>query len=261
MQLLMVKGTVMRNNTKGFYSLEASIVLPFVILAVLSLGYFIKVEGAWDNCFHGAVDESMKSAAYSYETGMAIINKGIIEKRIAEDNSDIDSVKISRVMTGYSDGNTDKLTSYHLYAAMRLELPLGFEHEFSFKAKLKFRGFVGCRQINSPLGSEGLETEIDGIPVWVFPQAGEKYHSENCTYVKASVRQEFLDKSIKSRYRACSLCNSEKLPSGSIVFCFQGEDTAYHRGSCVSINRHTMIMDKSEAVKKGYEQCSKCRVG
>lgn len=36
----------MKRNSKGFYTLEAVIFLPLVLLAVLSLGYFMKVEGA-----------------------------------------------------------------------------------------------------------------------------------------------------------------------------------------------------------------------
>lgn len=251
----------MKNTTKGFYSLEASIVLPFIILAVLSLGYFIKVEGAWENCVNGAVDESVKAAAYSYEMGMAVINRNKIEKRIADENAELDSVKISNVKTGYSDLKIDKLTSYHIDAAIRMELPLGFNHEFNLKTKLKFRGFVGCRQMNDPLGSEGLEAERESNPVWVFPQAGERYHSESCTYVKASVRQEILDNGIKSRYKPCKLCESGEIPAGSIVFCFGKEGTAYHKGTCASINRHTMIIDREEAVKKGYSECSKCGGG
>ena len=41
----------MKRNSKGFYTLEAVIFLPLVLLAVLSLGYFMKVEGAWKMLF------------------------------------------------------------------------------------------------------------------------------------------------------------------------------------------------------------------
>lgn len=251
----------MKNTTKGFYSLEAAIVLPFIILAVLSLGYYIKVEGTWENCIHGAVDESVNAAAYSYETGMAIISKNHIEKRLAGENPNLDKIRISNVRTGYSDFKVDKLTSYHIDAIVKLELPLGFDHEFNFSSGIKFRGFVGRKQNDNPLGSEGLEKDMPGDPVWVFPQTGEKYHDENCTYVKASVRQEILTHRIKAKYKECKLCESEKIPAGSIVFCFESEGTSYHRGSCGSVNRHTIIIDKNEAIKKGYEKCSKCGGG
>ena len=53
----------MKRNTRGFYTLEAAVFLPLVILAVLSLGYFMKIEGLWENCIHGAIDESSVIAA------------------------------------------------------------------------------------------------------------------------------------------------------------------------------------------------------
>ncbi len=41
----------MRRNTKGFYTLEAVIFLPLVILAILSLGYFTGGVKGLGKCF------------------------------------------------------------------------------------------------------------------------------------------------------------------------------------------------------------------
>ena len=57
----------MKRNSKGFYTLEAVIFLPLVLLAVLSLGYFMKVEGAWENAFYGAIDESTEASRKAYD--------------------------------------------------------------------------------------------------------------------------------------------------------------------------------------------------
>ena len=95
-------------------------------------------------------------------------------------------------------------------------------------------------------------------PVWIFPQSGEKYHSKNCTYVKATVHSRILNASVRTRYAACSTCRSGDLPAGSIVWCFDGDDTAYHRGTCRTIDRHTAVIDRTEAIDKGYTPCSKC---
>ncbi|MDO4486780.1 MAG: hypothetical protein Q4C46_09350 [Bacillota bacterium] len=251
----------MKNNTRGFYSLEASIFLPFVILAVLSLGYFMKVDGTWENCIHGAVDESGKAAARSYPSGTAIISSSTVRDRLLDDNDCLDNVKISNIRTGYSDRYSDKLTSFRISAEIKMKLPLGFGRQFTFESGIKFRGFTGKKQTIDPLGADGLETQTDGEPVWVFPHSGEKYHSEDCTYVKAAVVQKRLNSTIRRQYKSCQLCNSENIPSGSIVFCFNGENTAYHRGTCPTINRHTVIMDKNEAVKRNYVACSKCGGG
>lgn len=250
---------VMKNSTKGFYTLEASIVLPLIILAILSLGYFMKVEGTWENCIHGAIDESGRIAAKSYDKGMAIISKSRIQERILEENSDLETIEISDVKIGYQDLNTDKLTSYKINATMTLELPLGFNQQFNFNSRIKFRGFVGKKVINAPLGNEGLETDLAKNPVWVFPQSGKKYHGENCTYVKASVKQKLLTNKLKREYSSCMLCSSDEVRMGSIVFCFESKGTAYHKGTCGTIKRHTVIIDKSEAQDRGYRPCSKCK--
>lgn len=248
----------MKRNTKGFYTLEAAVFLPFVILAVLSLGYFMRIEGMWENCIHGAVDESTVIAAKACN-GMEPAMTGIkVKQRIEEDEPDLDFVEIKSLRTMYSDFRNDSLISYRIEASETISFPLAFEHEFRFENKIKFRGFVGKRQRGSPLGAEGLETDTKQEPVWIFPYSGEKYHSENCTYVKAAVHPVILTGTVKSKYGDCSLCRSKEMPAGSIVYCFDSKDTAYHRGTCSAVTKRTAVIDKTEAVKRGYAPCSKC---
>lgn len=252
---------VMKKNTRGFYTIEAAIFLPIIVLAVLSMGYFMRVEGTWENCIHAAVDESMKSAAKAYDKGFAIINIRNLEDRLHKENPCLSSVEIIEVRTGYPDIKTDKLTSYRISASMELELPMGFQREFHFKSKIKFRGFVGKKVNHDPMGEGELEKESRKRPVYIFPQSGEKYHRKNCTYVKATVHQQILTNHLKRRYDSCSICDSGELNAGSIVFCFESENTAYHRGSCGTIKKYTVIIDITEAQKRGYEPCSKCGGG
>ena len=246
------------SDKKGFYTVEAAIFLPLMLLAVLSLGYYMRVEGTWENCIHGAVDESTLIASRSYDYVNAMSAGAAVSKRINDDNPALDEMKIKSLRVMYSDGHTDDLTSYKIDASIHLKLPLGFSREFAMEQGIKFRGFTGVDGGGDPMGAEGLETYAQQNPVWIFPHAGEKYHSENCTYVKASVSPKVLTEALKKKYDSCSLCRSGDIPSGSIVFCFGSEDTAYHSGTCSSIDRHTVVIDESEAVKKGYGACSKC---
>ena len=248
----------MRKSTKGFYTLEASIFLPLVILAVLSLGYFIRIEGMWENCIHGAVDESTVIAARSANGAESVLTASKVRGRIEDDNPGLDSIEINDLRTGYSDLYEDELISYRIKAMEKLSFPLGFRWEFHLDNKIRFRAFVGKEYRGSPLGAEGLETETSGEAVWIFPQSGRKYHKEECTYVKASVSPMILTGSLKSKYKPCALCRSGEKTAGSIVYCFEGSDTSYHRGTCRSIVRRTVVIDRSEAVKKGYGPCSKC---
>ena len=63
-------------------------------------------------------------------------------------------------------------------AGINLKLPLGFGRDFGFDYRIRYRGFVGDRKAKKPLGTEVLESYEHKNPVWVFPQAGEKYHTE-----------------------------------------------------------------------------------
>lgn len=251
----------MRNNTKGSYTLEAVIFLPLVLLTVLSLGYFMRVEGTWESCIHGAVDESALIASRSYGGSSAAMVGAKVRSRVAQDNPQLTQVSVKNLRVMYSDFDTDGLTSYRLHATMDLALPLGFQREFQFESKIKYRGFIGRKSDKQGMGSEGLERELPQDPVWIFPQSGEKYHGESCTYVKASVKPVVLTASVEKEYETCGLCNSGAMSAGSIAFCFAGEDTAYHRGTCSAIVRKTLVIDRTEAVKKGYGACSKCGGG
>jgi len=167
----------MRRSTKGFYTLEAAIFLPFLLLAVLSLGYFMRIDGMWESCIHGAVDESAAVAAKAYGGGTLMTVGSKAKNRIMEDVPNLDQVEITGLRVMHSDLYADSLTSYRIEAMKKLELPLGFQREFSFQAGIKFRGFVGKKKTLSPMGSQGLETYEAQDPVCIFPHSGEKYHS------------------------------------------------------------------------------------
>lgn len=254
----MVLITAMKKNTKGFYTLEAAVFLPLVILAVLSLGYFIRIEGAWENCIHGAADESAIIAVRASNGVEPYLTAKRVKDRILEDNPKLDSVEIKNVMIMYSDLHTDKLISYRIKAKKEESLPLGFTKCFELDSAIKFRGFTGKEYRGEALGVSGLETDVKEQPVWYFPYSGEKYHTEKCTYVKAAVHPEILTESVKNKYNECRTCKSGKLTNGALVFCFEGSDTAYHSGTCRTIKRRSAVIDKTEAEKKGYTPCSKC---
>ena len=202
----------------GFYTVEAAIFLPLVILSVLTLGYFLKIDSAWETSMH----DEMNKCNYASVLGVSGLHVKDIHKNI------------------------------------NLSLPAGFSNDADINGRILYRDFIGKKYAPDGMGTEGLETDTDSTKVWIFPQSGTKYHRENCTYVKATVHSCLLTASVKRHYSPCGLCHSEKIPTGNIVFCFYGDDTSYHYGSCRSIRRHTAVIDKHEAESKGYTPCSKC---
>lgn len=248
----------MRNSIRGYYTLEAAMLLPLVLLMILALGWFTKAEGTWEKAFHCAADESARCAAMAFD-GVSDKTAGLrIRRRIGNDVTGLAGYDLRNMRYGHSDQRADHLTSYTLDIRSDLRLPAGFGRLFRFSSQIKYRNFVGRYYGGDPLGTEGLENNLPQDPVWIFPRSGEKYHTKTCTYVKATVHSEILTSALRNSYAACSTCHSEQLPTGSIVYCFENSDTAYHRGTCLTIRRHTAVIDRTEAIKKGYTPCSKC---
>ena len=245
-------------SRQGYYTLEAVIFLPLIVLLVLSFGYFTKVEGVWENCIHCAVDESARSQAMAWDGISGYATKSRVTDRIAGEDRGPSSFSVRRFLVDYSDGGIDHLSSFFLDAGVHMSLPAGFSRDFAFSCPIVYRGFVGRNITGDPLGVSGLESGDPGDPVHIFPAFGKKTHSDDCTYVKAVVHSESLTSSLRKTRSSCAICKSGDLPTGSIVFCFSGSDTAYHRGNCRTIDRHVIVMDRGEAQKKGYGPCSKC---
>jgi len=245
-------------NKKGFYTLETVIILPLVILAIISVGYFIRLDSVWENIMSSAIDESSYSSSRSYGSITQLDSLPKIKKRVLNENDLVVSLKFSGIADRYSDNVSDELTKYTIRADMAIRLPAGFDRHLDFDGRIKYRSFRGKKYAPAGMGDEGLESDVPNDPVWIFPQSGIRYHAETCTYVQAAVRPYTLTSSLKKRYSACEICGSGDLPLGSTVYCFKSEDTAYHRGSCRCINRHTAVIDRSEAEDKGYTPCTKC---
>lgn len=245
-------------SRRGYYTLEAAMLLPLILLMILALAYYTKAEGSWEEAFHCAIDESSRSAAMACDGVHGIAVPLRIRARIDQDVTGISEFRVRRFLYGYSDTRADELSSYLLEVRSDLRLPAGFHRPLTFQSQVKYRGFVGRNYGGAPLGTEGLESGLPEDPVWIFPQSGERYHRKTCSYVKATVHSQILTASLRAAYESCSSCRSQNLPLGSLVYCFEGQGTAYHRGSCRTIDRRTVVMDRTEAIAQGYTPCSKC---
>lgn len=245
-------------SRRGAYVLESVIFLPMIVLAILSFGYFTKVEGVWENIVHCATDESARSQAMAWDGISGYAARARVINRIEKDQRGPSSFSVRGFHVDYSAGGLDHLNSFTLTANQHMSLPAGFSRDFAFTTDIVYRGFVGREIRGDPLGTAGLEDGVPGDPAYIFPAFGEKYHAADCTYVKATVHGERLNSSVRNNYKSCHICHGEDLPDGSIVFCFSSSGAAYHRAGCRTIKRHVIVIDRTEAAEKGYTPCSKC---
>lgn len=242
-------------SRRGSYTVETALILPILILAMLTLGYYIKVQMIWENVMNGAIDETRVCAAMAYDGVSNLRVAGKVKERITSENEKLEALQVEKVPVLLGGDGVKEL---HVNAKTGLALPLGWSRDFKLDASVRYREFIGNKSKNGGMGREALETGSVKNPVIIFPQEGEKYHREDCTYVKATVSKKVLTGELKREYSACGLCKSGSVPTGDIVYCFRSEGSAYHRSDCKSINRFTITIDKDEAIDKGYTPCSKC---
>lgn len=244
-------------NERGAYAVEAAIFLPIFILAVLTLGYMVKIIGVWENVNHGAVDQVTYSASKAYVEKTSIGDRSGIISRVEDENPAVSHLKIEKYRYLYPDGENNNLINLQISYRVNIDLPLAFRDGVDVKQRWLTRGFTGARSANGGMPFSEMEQDGGGT-VWVFPESGERYHGENCTYVKAHAREVILTEGIRSKFSPCSLCDSGELHEGSVVYCFFSYGESYHRGDCKSVDRYTVEMSREEAEKEGYTPCSKC---
>lgn len=246
---------------KGYITLEAAIILPVFILAVVSLLYYINILSIQENIFNSTLDETSRLASKASVVKTAPGFKSVVINRIRTENEAVSHLKIDRFRYLYFDGDMNNMIAVDGKYSIDLNLPAGFGHEYPIDVCLKCRGFTGLLTKGNVMTFEEMETEGIWNPVWIFPMSGEKYHHPGCSYVKANAREMVLTSSLKNKYNPCTLCDSGGVATGSFVYCFESNGTVYHRETCKQVDRYAIEVNKDDAIDKGYTPCSKCGGG
>ena len=243
----------MKRNTDGSYTVEAAVFLPVFLLAVLTIGFLIRVSAGAESCMHAASDELRLAAANAYVANVSIGLSSKIENRMENEDRYISGARVTDLRYLLSDGEIALKMKYHI----DIPFAVGVYDGVDLTDRLKARAWIG-RSNEDPLGYDAMEQEADSETVYIFPAWGEKYHKKECTYVTADPVQMSLTSEVKSKYHACPRCRSGELSEGSVVYCFPQYGEAYHRPGCDSIVKFTVAIQKDQAERRGYTPCSKC---
>lgn len=246
---------------RGFITVEAAIVLPVFLLAVIAIGSYIRLFGIMENVSYSMMDEASRAASNAYVIRVSPLLSNTVYERISEDCAGIEDLKITKVRYLYDDGDLDGMISMKAEYRSDLNLPMGMGHAVEMVSQVKCRGFVGEDNTGTTMPFDEMEKEGVWDPVWIFPSDGEKYHGESCTYVTANAREMVLTSSVKRKFSACLLCDAQEAAIGSYVYCFMENGTAYHKRECRQVTRFTIEINRNEAIDKGYSPCSKCGGG
>lgn len=253
------KGVFFPCSVKGFLTVEAAIFLPLFIIGVLTIAYLIKFMSIQESIFHAFTDEARILASESSKNPAAApLFQLQVKDRIYKENGDnISSVDVEHFRYLYEYRGMTGMISMDLNYDVNIKLPIPFHKKIPVSESLLFRGFIGKQEITDPLAFEEMEKAVKSDEVWIFPRAGGRYHSENCTYITSEPRQVIMSGSIRGQYEPCSICDSRGLPNGSLAYCFR-TGQSYHRGNCPIVDKYVISIEREDAIERGYTACLKC---
>lgn len=237
---------------KGSLIVEAAIILPIFILTLLSLILVIRIIGCEENVMRQYVTESEKSAKEAYAVNA--ISNIVLESRLKKALEEAEKIKLENLNLVDLGG---KVRVSRLTYQVKYPLPEPFGRTLDFGEALLFRNFVGSKGDSPPMPTTELEENKESHVVYIFPRAGEKYHSKGCRIVKAAAILRVLSPSLRKNYKPCKHCKPKDIPDGSKVCCFPSGDV-FHSPTCFTVKRYVIEMQKQDAEYRGYTPCSIC---
>jgi len=263
-------------SKKGFLTVEAAIFLPFFLIAMICLICLIRLIGVEENLMHIYSKQAQKIAKEAYiselnvlpeNTGIDsienIINQAYIKLSIREEIEKAEiktasDVRLEDFRYLYCDNGISGVISGNLSYKTIIPLPMNLNRTLDFEERLVFRGFIGSTDCYEPMEYIKMEQEEDSDIVYVFPKAGERYHKHDCVVIEVYPEKVLLSPSLRSAYPPCSLCCPDALANGCIVYCFKKTGKVYHRGSCSTVTRYVVPVDRQKAMDEGYTCCNLC---
>jgi hypothetical protein len=244
---------------------ETAIFLPLFIIATLTLGWLIQMAAVSENVYHALADETRRYAADVPRSFMAGAYSGDVVSRVKSDgNGAVASVKaqpalvhVPLVSASSGRAYTDLIGASVSYKA-KLGIPQIFSSGLTGSETAVSRVFVGASNAGNKMPFSDMEKDKDSHVVWVFPRAGERYHGEDCSYIKNKPREVILTGAVRSRYKPCKLCKPGNAKEGSLVYVFPSTGDAYHIGKCHSVERYVISMSEDDAKGQRYTKCAKC---
>ena len=247
-----------RNTKRGSYIVEAVIVVPIFIIAVVMLMSIVPIIATCENVNFAAADEMhlecIKTAFRKNPTALP----AALKHRIYSENKKINAYRTGFYRYLYTAKGINDLVSLDFHVNFKEKNPLGLFSSVDYHGKITARAFTGNLQKEPPAEKREFEEEKESHIVYIFPEWGKRYHNKSCTYVKSNCQMVYLSQETKRKYAACKLCEAAAAQVGNPVFCFRVSGEVYHLSGCRMIDKYYIEIEKEDAEQKGYRPCSKC---
>lgn len=242
---------------RGSYILEACIVLPAFIIAVIILLSLIPVITECENIVYASCDELRASdiKANFYNDKLPAMIR--LNNRLREENRFIENLNVSNFRYRHSKDGIDDLISLSVDGSFARRNPMAAISKIDFKFNIRSRAFTGAK-LKSKADKDIFNKNDKAEFVYIFPESGTKYHNKNCRFLNPSCEKVYLSTKIKSHFKPCEKCSKKGFKDGQAVFCFFNSGSVYHLGDCNSVEKYYEKIEKKEAVNKGYTACQVC---
>lgn len=249
---------------KAGMALEGCLVMPLFFLFAVTLLYSLEMVRFQSDVFEAMHQVGSKICFLAYEKVYEQGTAGLLGENQAEEikqyleeqtlpylcvEGGSNGVFVDTSWDYCGEGNVEIQTSYTMKPFIRW-LPIG---NIDMSDTFFGHGFVGYRE-----GIEGGRKDPE-IYVYVTP-SGSKYHlSQDCTYLKITIRAEAAEEisglrnGSGEKYYPCETCHPGK--HGLVYFTEWGN--RYHgKTDCPSLKRTVYLIPLSQA--GGRSACSKC---
>lgn len=246
-----------KGSTKGSYVLEASIILPMLVIALALLISAIPVISAGEKALYVMFDEIRFAgirAAFVQEPASL---PALVSYRISLDQQGNVVSRISDYDYLHESMGIQDLISMEVESGFSGINPMGGVSVFKSNQRAVGRAFTG-KDGSGDHGMDALNDDEASHIVYVFPSRGTRYHNRSCSFLNPACQKVFLTKETRRKFKSCPNCKSESANIGTQVFCFFNEGRAYHLGSCSSVDKYFVEMEKKDAERKGYAPCMTC---
>ncbi len=243
----------------AFLTLEAAIVLPLFLIAVLTIGSVMRIAYYEERAAFLTANELASIAADAYFMPLYPQFPSNMERIISQKIPELSKVSAEKYRYRFKNEKTDQLIHIEISFRMKTGLPGPMISEYGAVETYLVRAFCGKDNsfyFESEKNGE-LNSDLEAETVYLMPEFGTKYHEKNCSYVNSYPLQTVLISSMKKKYKACGSCKPKDICEGAVVYYFRyGE--AYHEAGCSTIEKYVVNMDRRDAEKRGYLPCSKC---
>lgn len=241
---------------RGSYTVEAAIVMPIFILAMIALVSVVLVFATGENMVFSMCDQHILAdiEASAMEEGITLPVATLL--RVKEENPGLSYALVTDYQYLHEEDGMTGLISMEISGSYKLANILLFPVGGEVSERVRSRAFTGLYK-PTPEGDNLAEDDEPEI-VYVFPMHGEKYHNRECPFLNPACQRVFLTEDVQNQFAPCSICKSQDAKEGESVYCFFKEGKVYHYGKCSMVDKYYVEIEKKDALAQCYMPCMTC---